>query len=497
MSLFRDTAIYGLSSIIGRFLNYLLVPLYTMQLPAEDGGYGIVTNVYSYVALLIVILTYGMESGFFYFSSINRNDSEKVYTTTLRSLLTTCSIFLVGSLLFLTPMSNMLGYDTHPEYLGFMLTVVCIDAFLSIPFAHLRYTKRPLIFAFRKMLFIACSIGFNLFFLLLCPWLMKHMPHTVDWFYDPDYLVGYIFISNFIATIIQLLCFLPELLKLKWEFDRELLKRMLNYAGPILILGVVAILNRSLDKILFPYLYGGTQKEALRELGIYGASVKVAMIMSMLLQSFRYAYEPFVFAQKDATGDAAKESHSDAMKYFCMFALLTFLSVMCFIDILKFFIAPDYWAGLKIVPIVMLAELLIGVYFNLSFWYKLKEQTRWGAYFSIAGFSVILLGNIFFVPYFSYVGAAWASVAGYLLITVLSYTVGQRYYPVDYQLKRLSGYFLVAGVIMAIYLLFPMHEWSIWIKYPIRMLLLGAYVLYMDRHDFPLRLMVLRFIHKK
>lgn len=496
-SLFKDTAIYGVSSIVGRFLNYLLVPLYTMQLPAEGGGYGIVTNVYSYVALLLVILTYGMESGFFYFSSVHKDNSEKVYTTTLSSLLFTCGLFLLGVLLFVQPVSTFLGYETHPEFLGIMAIVVSIDAFLSIPFAHLRYIKRPIMFAALKMLFIFCSIGLNLFFLIACPWLMEHAPQTVDWFFDPDYLVGYIFISNFIATVIQLLCFIPGLVKLKWHFDKELLRRMLRYSGPILILGVVSILNRSLDKILFPYLYAGDQKEAMSQLGIYGASVKVAMIMSMLLQSFRYAYEPFVFSQKNTKGEAAKKSYSDAMKYFFIFALLTFLMVMCFIDILKYFIAPSYWEGLNVVPVVMTAELLVGVYFNLSFWYKLKEQTQWGAYFALAGFGVILIGNIAFVPYFSYMASAWASVGGYLLITMLSYFIGQHYYPVDYQIKRLGGYLLVAAVILALYQLIPMDDWSIWIKYPVRMVLLGGYILYMDRHDFPLRPLINRFILKK
>ncbi len=496
-SLFKDTAIYGVSSIVGRFLNYLLVPLYTMKLPADGGGYGVVTNVYSYVALLMVILTYGMESGFFYFSSIHQDNSQKVYTTSLSSLMCTCLLFLLGVLLFIHPVSSFLGYQQHPEYLGLMALVVSMDAFLAIPFAHLRYLKRPIVFAARKMLFIFCSIGFNLFFLLACPWLMKHAPHTIDWFYDPSYLVGYIFIANLLATAMQFLCFLPELIRLKWTFDKVLLTRMLRYAGPILILGVVSILNRSLDKILFPYLYGGDHKEAMHELGIYGASVKVAMIMSMLLQSFRYAYEPFVFGQKNTTGEAAKKSYSDAMKYFCMFSLLTFLLVMCFIDILKYFIAEDYWAGLQVVPVVMAAELLVGIYFNLSFWYKLKEQTKWGAYFALAGFLVILLGNILFVPYFSYMASAWASVAGYLLITLLSYFIGQHYYPVDYQIKRIGGYLLVAVAILLLYEFVPMDSWSIWVKYPVRVLLLGSYIWYMDRHDFPLRPLVNRLLLKK
>lgn len=443
-SLAKDTAIYGLSSIIGRFLNYLLVPLYTIKLSAASGGYGVVTNIYAMTALLLVVLTYGMETGFFRFANKKDEDPLKVYSSTLITVGGSSVLFVLFCLVFIEPIAGFLGYADHPEYIAMMAIVVALDAFQCIPFAYLRYRKRPIKFAGIKMLFVVSNILLNLFFLVLCPWLNAHSPETISWFYDPGYGVGYVFLANLICTSLQMLFFVNELRGFQYVLDKALIKRMFSYSFPILILGLAGILNQTVDKIIFPFLLDNAN-EARVQLGIYGAASKIAMVMAMFTQAFRYAYEPFVFG-KEKDGDS-RQTYASAMKFFVIFTLLAFLAVMFYMDILRYIITPDYWPGLKVVPIVMAAEMFMGVYFNLSFWYKLIDETRWGAYFSLIGCVIIVLLNIIFVPIYGYIACAWAGLAGYFTVTLLSYFVGQKKYPINYDLKRIGLYVLLAAVL--------------------------------------------------
>ncbi|MBP6980333.1 MAG: polysaccharide biosynthesis protein [Bacteroides sp.] len=443
-SLAKDTAIYGLSSIIGRFLNYLLVPLYTIKLSAASGGYGVVTNIYAMTALLLVVLTYGMETGFFRFANKKDEDPLKVYSSTLITVGGSSVLFVLFCLVFIEPIAGFLGYADHPEYIAMMAIVVALDAFQCIPFAYLRYRKRPIKFAGIKMLFVVSNILLNLFFLVLCPWLNAHSPQTISWFYDPGYGVGYVFLANLICTSLQMLFFVNELRGFQYVLDKALIKRMFSYSFPILILGLAGILNQTVDKIIFPFLLDNAN-EARVQLGIYGAASKIAMVMAMFTQAFRYAYEPFVFG-KEKDGDS-RQTYASAMKFFVIFTLLAFLAVMFYMDILRYIITPDYWPGLKVVPIVMAAEMFMGVYFNLSFWYKLIDETRWGAYFSLIGCVIIVLLNIIFVPIYGYIACAWAGLAGYFTVTLLSYFVGQKKYPINYDLKGIGLYVLLAAVL--------------------------------------------------
>ena len=446
-SLAKDTAIYGLSSIVGRFLNYLLVPLYTAVIPASTGGYGVVSNVYAYTALILVFLTFGMETGFFRFANKSGEHPEKVYANTLIFVGGLSLIFVILCMLFLHPISALLEYPDHPDYIAMMVLVVALDSFQCIPFAYLRYKKRPIKFASIKLFNIVGNILLNLFFLLLCPWLDVHAHQLVSWFYRPEYLVGYIFVSNLIMSLVQMFFFIPELRGFSYRVDKVLMKQMISYSFPILVFGVVGILNQTIDKMIYPFLFDDRQ-EGLVQLGIYSATSKVAMIMAMFTQAFRYAYEPFVFG-KNKEGDNRK-MYSAAMKYFFIFSLLAFLAVMFYMDILRYMVARDYWEGLSVVAIVMGAEIFKGFYFNLSFWYKLTDETQWGAYFSIIGCAVILVLNIWLVPTYGYVASAWASVAGYGVITLLSYIIGQKKYPVSYPLKNMAVYLILAAVLFVL-----------------------------------------------
>ena len=440
----KDTAIYGMSSIIGRFLNWMLVPFYTRTLPST-GEYGVVTNIYGWTALLLVILTYGMETGFFRF--INKKEEQepmRVYTSTLYSIAFTSILFIGCVLLFLNPVSNGLGYGTHPEYIGMMSCIVAVDAICCIPFAYLRYQCKPIRFATLKFINILLNIFLNIFFLVLCPLLYNSHPELIQWFYRPDYGVGYIFVSNAFTTAITFLLLIPDMLPaLRAKFDFQRLTKMLRYSAPILILGVAGIFNQTADKILFPFLFED-KAYADSQLGIYGACFKIAVVMVMFIQGFRYAYEPFIFAKNKDSDN--KQSYIEAMKYFIIFSLLIFLGVMFYLDILKYFVDPAYYPGLSVVPIVMLGELFFGIYYNLSIWYKLTDRTHWGAYFSIAGCVLTVAIIVGFVPRYGFMACAWASFASNLLMMFLSYFVGQKKYPVAYDLRSALFFGILAAI---------------------------------------------------
>ena len=435
-SLFKDTAIYGMSSIVGRFLNWLLVPLYTAKLAAAGGGYGVITNVYSYTALLLVLLTFGMETTFFRFANNSKDKPDTVYSTVLIAVSAVALAFVAIVMLFLGEVSSWMEYPDHPEYVGIMAVVTAMDAVQAIIFARLRYDRRPVKFAALKLLFIALNIGLNLLYFVALPSLYAKNPGLVGIIYDPAVGVGYAFVANIICTGAIMLIMLYDLAKVKWQWDSGLMKRMLGYSWPILVLGIAGILNQTADKILFPFV--SKSENYMSELGIYGAAVKIAMIMAMITQAFRYAYEPIVFARSNDKD--SKQTYADGMKYFVIFTLLAYLAVVMYIDILKYIIADDYWSGLRVVPIVMAAEIMMGVYFNLSFWYKLTDRTLWGAVFSGLGCAVLIAVNVLFVPKYSYMACAWAGVAGYGTAMLLSYFVGRKYYPVPYAVKRMAAY---------------------------------------------------------
>ena len=453
-SLFKDTAIYGVSSIVGRFLNYLLVPLYTNVISAASGGYGVVTNLYAFTALLLVILTFGMETTFFRFINKEDEDHDSVFSTSFSVIAVLTAVFLLLVFGLSDSISSALGYADHPEYLQLMACVVALDALQALPFCHLRYQKRAVRFASLKLLFIAMNIGLNLLFFIVLGY------RDVLW----------VFLLNLVCTGIITFFFIPDLLRIRWHLDTSMLRRMLSYSWPLLILGVAGILNQSFDKIVFP-LAGGTTKD----LGIYGACVKVAMIMAMITQAFRYAYEPMVFAaSKDKD---SKVMYAFGMKYFIIFTLLAFLCVMGYLDILKYLIGSDYWEGLRVIPIVMVAEIMMGVYFNLSFWYKLIDKTIYGAWFSLAGCVVLIAVNLIFIPRYSYMACAWGGVAGYGTSMLLSYVVGQRKNPIDYPMGSIFVYVAMTALFYAAMTYEP-ETWSLFLRLGVNTLLILLFCAY-------------------
>ena len=443
-TLAKDTAIYGISSIVGRFLNYLLVPLHTAKISAESGGYGIVSNLYAWAALLFVLLTFGMETTYFRFANKEGEDPRMVLSTALRLVGGVGMLFVVLVLCLLHPISGAMGYAAHPEYVACFAIIGAMDAFQAILFGYLRQQHRPIKFMALKMLFIFVNILLNLVIFLILPLLFNRFPAVQAFYERYNYGVGLIFFANLLCTLIVMVAFFKEIKGITYGFSRPLARRMLGYAWPILLLGLVGILGQTFDKMVYPRLQPG--EEGFVQLGIYGACVKIAMIMSMLTQAFRYAYEPFVFGgakEKDSPEMLAK-----GMKYFIIFTLLAFLAVVFYMPILKYLVANHaYWVGLRVVPIVMIGEIFMGVYFNLSFWYKLTDQTWWGAILSAAGAIVMIAINILFVPTHGYMACAWGIFCGYGTSMLLSYFVGQKKYPISYPMKDITIYVLLAAAL--------------------------------------------------
>ena len=465
-TLAKDTAIYGLSSIVGRFLNYLLVPLYTHVISAASGGYGIVTNLYAYTALILVILTFGMETTFFRFANKEDEDANTVFSTSLALVSALSLLFLGAVVLFATPISQALGYADHPDYLLMMAAVVALDAIQAIPFCLLRFQKKAMKFASLKLLFIVLNIGLNLLYFVV-------LGHTE---------VFYVFFLNLVCTFLITFFFVPELIHMRFRVDMGLLRRMLSYSWPILILGIAGILNQAADKMIFPLVYPD-KVQGISELAVYGACAKIAMIMAMITQAFRYAYEPFVFAQSRERGQA--HMYAMGMKYFVIFTLLAFLCVMAWLPALRYMVGADYWQGLRVVPIVMAAEIMMGVYFNLSFWYKLIDKTIYGAVFSIVGCTVLLAVNFYGIPRMSYMACAWGGFAGYGTAMVLSYIVGQKKNPIPYPMRSMAGYVLLAVVLYVLIMLVP-DEWPVLLRLAAGTALVVVYAAYTVWRDMPL-----------
>lgn len=441
-----QTAIYGMGTIIPRLLNYLLLtPFYTRIF--VQGEYGTVTELYAYAAFLMVLLTYGMETAFFRYAESEKSP-QNVYSTSLISLFITSFIFIFFVSFYSQPIADLIRYSSNQEYIVYFAFIIGLDAFSAIPFAKLRQENKALRFTIIKIINICVNIGFNLFFLVLCPYIASKNPDSVILtFYSADVGVGYAFISNLIASIVTLILLLPDIIKIKFNFDTTLLKRMLKYSYPLLIIGLAGMINEVLDKILLKYLLPDSV-DAMAQVGIYGANYKLAIIMTLFIQMFRYAAEPFFFAE--AKKKDAKQVYADVMKFFVIFCLVIFLVVMMYLDVVKYFIGPDFRSGLRIVPIVLMANLFLGVFYNLSIWYKLNNLTLYGALIAIIGALITIVLNVILIPEVGYYGSAWAHFFCYFSMMMISYFWGRRVFPVNYDIRRILIYTAIALLLFSI-----------------------------------------------
>jgi O-antigen/teichoic acid export membrane protein len=470
-----QTVIYGLSSIIGRMLNYMLTPLFTRLF--ATAAYGIITELYSYVVFLLVVLTYGMETAFFRFSKLE--NSQKVYSNALFSVLLTSLLFVFSVFFFLENISEFLGYSKYPEYILWFAIIISIDSFLTIPFAKLRNENKAFKFAGIKLINILLNIGLNLYFLVYYPYLYKHNPDS-EWliFYHPNFGIAYVFLSNLLASIFTFLLLLPEIFKVKFTFDIKIYKKMLNYALPLLIVGLAGSINEVLDRILLKFLLTD-KSEAMSQLGIYGANYKLSILMTLFIQTFRYAAEPFFFSGVGKSD--SKKLYADVMKYFIIFGLFIFLGIMLYIDILKYFIDTEYYSGLNVVPILLLANLFLGIIFNLSIWYKLTNLTKFGAIISVIGALITVIFNVLLIPFYGIMGAALATLICYFSMMIISYFWGQKYYFIDYELKTILKYFALALVLFAFSYLLPLNTQIL--KYFVNTVLLFIFTIYVFKKE--------------
>ena len=476
-----QTAIYGLSSIIGRLLNYLLVPLYTRVFAASE--YGVVTELYSYVGFLLIIFTYGTETAFFRFIK-DAEQPSKVYSTIMVSLLGTSAFFVGLFLLFAVPISELIQYENHVEYIIWFALILGFDALSSIPFAHLRYKEKAWQFAAIKLTNIGLSIGLILFFLKGCPLLAPHSSF-IQRFYNPEIGVGYIFISNLIASAVTLFLLLPELIKIKWQFDFELWKKMILYALPLVVAGFAGTINEMLDRVILKYLLPYDLETNMSHLGIYGACYKLSILMTLFTQAYRFAAEPFFFAQSKQGN--AKEVYAFAMKFFVVAGSFIFVGIMLFLDIVKYFIDVSYHEGLVIVPILLLANLCLGMYYNLSIWYKLTNKTIIGAYMGILGAVITLILNFLLIPHIGYLGSAWATLVCYATMVLVSYLLSRRYFPIPYAVKNILSYLFIAILIVFLHQQFVNDIENLVLLYALRVsiiLLFGTGIIYFERKSF-------------
>lgn len=441
-----QTVIYGGTNVIGRLLNYLLVPLHT-YIFSDAAQYGVVGELYAWTSLFIVILTYGMETAFFKFAQ-DDSQKERVFSTVVCSLLCTSTLFIVLCTIFSQPIADLLRYSTHPEYVRWFAIIIGVDALTSIFFAHLRFQNRAFKFAAVKLTNILVNVFFNLFFLLLCPWILKNNPDSsfISSIYNPEIGVGYIFIANLIASIVTLIMLFPGIFKQKFVFDWSLWKKMFKYAFPLLIFGLAGIVNETMDRVLLKYFSPNPEPSA--SVGIYSACYKISIMMTIFIQAFKYAAEPFFF--RKAKDKDAKETYAEVMTAFVLVCSVIFVGIMLYIDIVQYFVGATYRVGLNIVPILLLANLFLGVFYNLSIWYKLTAQTKFGAYIALIGAAITLIFNIILIPKFDYLGAAWTTFICYFSMMVISYLLGQKYYPVNYDLKKIFFYLVSAVIVYGI-----------------------------------------------
>lgn len=441
--LFGQTAVYGLGIVLPRLLNYLLLtPFYTRVF--ERAAYGVITELYAYVVFLLVILTYGMETGFFRYAS-SSDQKGRVYTTVLSSLFSSSLLFIVLVLVFSGPISGILGYEQNPEYIKWLAVIVGIDAFTSIPFARIRLRNQPMKYALIRIGEVSVNIALNLFFLYYCP---RHTDsELIAFLYDENIGVGYVLISNLIASSLKLLLLLPDILAaFRSAFDLKLFKQILRYSYPLLIAGLAGTVNEALDRILLKHMIP-MEQNPMEQLGIYGANYKLAVLMTLFVQMFKYAAEPFFFSKSEDKN--AKRLYADVMLFFVVAGLFIFLLVNLYLDYFILFIGSDFREGIQIVPIVLMANLVMGIFFNLSIWYKLTNLTRFGAILVLMGALITVVINAVFIPQYGYLASAWAHLICYSAMVVVSYIWSRKHYAIPYRIGRIMAYIAAA---LAIYL---------------------------------------------
>jgi len=442
--------VYGISTVFSRLFNFILTPIYTGVYPA--GVYGIFTNMYANASLINAVLAFGMESTYFRYLNKFEDKKQQVYNNSFLCIAFVSTLFLITGLVFSSSIASYLATNVseiadYKQYVSFFLWILFIDAICVIPFAKLRADGRPLKYSIVKFLNIGCFVGFNLIFIFLLPAIIEHnwigASRLSSWYRHQ--WIGYVFVANLIASLVTLLALIPEFLKLQLKFDSALFSNMFSYSWPILIANLSFIVNENLDKIVLKELLPASI--ANEQVGIYGAVCKIAIFLSIFITAFRLGAEPFFFSH--AKHENAKQTYSIILQYFVIALAVLFVALVANIELLKFFIRKEeYWVGLPAVPYLLLGYVFLGIYMNLSIWYRLSDQTRFGLYISVIGAIITIVLNLILIPKFGYMGSAWVSMAAYATMTIISYILGQKYYPIPYNLKKILIYLVVSTIIV-------------------------------------------------
>lgn len=434
-SLFKQTAIYGLATVLPRMFSFILVPLYTDPKVLNVEEYGEVSIIFSWLVFFNVILSYGMETSFFRFFS--KEDHKNVVSTSTISLFWSSIAFLIIALLgrnYLAKASNI-----EVEYIVYTIWILVLDALVIIPFSKLRAEKRPVFYALIKIGNVALNLFLNLFFLLWLPKLAVSSPDSfISTIYFENFQIGYIFVANIIASLATFAILSPSYLKMNWHFDVQLWKKMMQYSLPVMIAGIAFAINETFDRILLDYIL--PEDIAKTEIGAYSACYKLALFMTLFATAFRLGIEPFFFSH--SSNENASKTYAEITKYFVIFGSIILLVVVVFADVLKMLIIRDasYWEAMKVVPLIILANFFLGIYNNLSVWYKLTDKTKMGMYISIVGAIITLALNFLLIPIWSYMGSAIATISAYGSMMLISYYLGNKYYPIPYDMKKIFGY---------------------------------------------------------
>jgi O-antigen/teichoic acid export membrane protein len=435
-----QTAIYGISSIVGRLLNYLLVPFYTRVF--TTGEYGVVTQYYAASGFLLVLLSYRMESALFRFGT-EPADRDSAYATCSKLVLASSALLLCLLLPFVPAISAWMHQPDHPEYLYLFMGILATDVLCELPFARLRLENRPIRFASLKIINISLNIGLNIFFLVTCPWLLKQGHAWVGQIYDPSRGVYYVFLSNFIAGVVTVLMLTPEWLKVRMPIDWALVRRIVPYALPLVIVSLAGVTDEMLSRVILTKLLPGTQAENEAQLGIFGANYKIAVLLALFTQAWRYAAEPFFF-KHTKEGAEGLQLHADTTKWFTIVLSGAMLALMLSLDMVQRFVGRDFREGITVVPLLLMANVLLGVYYNFSAWFRLRDKTMTGAYISVAGAVLTVVALVILVPRYLLYGAAASTLICYAFMVVATYWSGRKHYPAPYQTGRMLGYFLLA-----------------------------------------------------
>ncbi len=471
----KQTLIYGFGTIVPRFLNYGILTFFYTRI-FDKSEYGVITELYAWMVLLLIILTYGMETGFFRFAQ-NKEEYEKVYSTSIISLITSSLLFVLLVYIFINPFSALLNYSNNHDYIKMFAWIVAIDAICAIPFARLRKENRPVVFSIIKILNVILTIGVVLFLLKVAPVIYES---NNGWFrrvYDPDYGVGYVFLGNLVGSAATLIMLIPIIFRNKMIFYWSIWRKMLIYSVPLLIAGLSGSISDTLDKVLLRRMIGPDY--GLQTVGVYGAGYKIAVLMALFIQMFRFAAEPFFFER--AKHEDAKETYAFIMKYFVIVMLFIYLIINLYISGIQFIVGADFREAMVVVPIISMAYLLYGIYVNHSIWYKLNDLTRFGIYITVIGAIVTVLMNVLLIPVYGYMASAWAHVASYGAMIVMSFIFAEKHYKVNYNMVKLVPYFIIAAglVIFGNFYKYP----NILVEFIINTLFIVLFVIYAQYKD--------------